>query len=227
LTDRPTPAEAEIVELVRSIDVSAPPELHARVQELVAEHSSGRRRRSFGVSRPVGWLAGAAAAAAVVLALVLALSGGSASGPSLTEASAPTMGAATQAAPAESPGSERRLTAAVDGVAFPYWGHRGWDAVGARSDQIAGRPVTTVFYANAQGERIGYAIVGGTPPPHVGSAPTTWHHGDTAYHLVTLQDGANAVVWLRSGRLCILAGRNVDSTTLLRLASWDDHAVAA
>jgi hypothetical protein len=226
LTDRPTPAEAEIVELVRSIDVSAPPALHARVEKLVAEHSSGRRRRTFGVSRPVGWLAGAAAAAAVVLALALALSGGSASGPSLTQASAPTMGSATQAAPGENPGNARHLTAAVDGVAFPYWGHRGWDAVGARTDQIAGRPVTTVFYVNGRGERLGYAIVGGTPPPHVGRGSVTWE-ADTAYHIVELAGGAHAVVWLRSGRLCILAGRNVDSTTLLRLASADDHAVAA
>jgi hypothetical protein len=226
LSEQPTPTEPEIAELLHSIDVQAPPELHARIERMVAERSAGRRRPSLAISHPVGWLAGAAAAAAAVLALALGLSGGSTGGPSFTAASAPTGRTATLGAPHERPGNGKRLDAAVDGVAFPYWEHRGWNAVGARKDRVGGRPVTTVFYTNAHGQRLGYAIVGGTPPPRVGSGPVAWNHR-TAYHLVTLDSGARAVVWLRSGRLCILAGRGVDSTTLLRLASWDDRAVAA
>jgi hypothetical protein len=111
-------------------------------------------------------------------------------------------------------------------VAFPYWEHSfGWRSVGARSDQIGTRAVTTVFYLDAQGRRIGYSIVSGTPPPSA-SGGKVYKSDGTSYRLVTL-NGAKAVVWLRDGRLCVVSGRGVPGATLLRLASWGERTTAA
>jgi hypothetical protein len=226
MNDMPTPAETELVELVRSIDVPAPPALHARVEKLVAERSSpaGIRRRHAG--GPLAWGAGALAAAACAAVLVLALSGGSSSNvPDVRSASALALRPATMGAPAESHSHSGQLTAAVDGVAFPYWEERfGWRTAGARADHIAGRPVMTVFYANGRGQRIGYSIVGGTPPAPLGGS-ASWRRG-TAYHLLSV-GSAYAIAWLRSGHLCIVSGHGVKPATLLRLASWSERSTPA
>ena len=82
----------------------------------------------------------------------------------MNETAALTRLAPTAGAPPESAGDPAQLALAVDGVAFPYWeGRLGWHSAGARTDHIGGRTVTTVFYANSAGQRIGYAIVAGTP----------------------------------------------------------------
>ena len=226
MNEMPTPAETELVELVRSIDVPAPPALHARIEALVAEHSSPRDARRRRARRPLAWGAGALAAAACAAVLAIALSGGSSSsGPDVRSASALTLAPATMGAPSESHSNAGELNAAVDGVAFPYWEERfGWRTVGARTDHIGGRPVTTVFYANGDGQRIGYSIVGGTPPPRL-SGPASWRRG-TAYHVLSVGN-RSAVVWLRSGRLCIVSGHGVKPATLLRLASWSERSTPA
>ncbi len=222
MNDVPTPAETELVELVRAIDVPAPPALHARVEQLVADRSSRlkRRRRSF------AWGGGAVAAAACAAILALVLAGGSSNGgPNVRSASALTLRGATIGAPAESHSNGGELTASVDGVAFPYWEERfGWRTVGARADHVGNRPVFTVFYANGHGQRIGYSIVGGTPPPQL-SGPATWRRG-TAYHVMSIGD-RYAVVWLRSNRLCIVSGHGVHPATLLKLASWSERSTPA
>jgi hypothetical protein len=226
MNDVPTPAETELVERVRSIDVPAPPALHARIEKLVAEHPSRGGARRGRPGRPLAWAAGALAVAACAAILAVALSGGSSSGvPDVRSASALALRPATMGAPAESRGNGRTLTAAMDGVAFPYWEERfGWRTAGARVDHIAGRPVMTVFYANGKGQRIGYSIVGGTPPPQL-SGPTSWRRG-TAYHVLSIDD-RYAVAWLRSGRLCVVSGHGVEPATLLRLASWSERSAPA
>jgi hypothetical protein len=228
--------EAELVEMVRAISVRAPEALHARVEALVAEHS-GASARSADARRGAGtraWpalslrLTGAGAVALVaVLAIVLAVSGGGGSpGLSVRTASALTLLPATMPAPREDPRSRDQLASAVDGVAFPYWGERfGWRSSGARSDRVDGRTVTTVFYSNASGQRIGYAIVGGTPPPTLPAVGIQWR-AHTPYRLSS-EDGSRVVTWVRDGHLCIVAGRGVTGSTLLRLASWDERAPSA
>ena len=224
--------EADLIERLRAVDVRAPEELHRRVQTLVAEHASGSRGRGDGVgrtrpARPRGLLFGGAATAvaAVAAILVIALTGGGSSKLSGREVSARTLLAATAAAPRESPRERGVLTENVDGVAFPYWeGRFGWRASGARSDAIDGRTVRTVFYADASGQRIGYAIVSGTPAPAASGGVIVWRHG-TLYRLLG-ERGVRSVVWLRSGRLCVMAGRGVSSSTLLALASWRERAGA-
>jgi hypothetical protein len=224
-----THTEAELIERVRSIDVRAPEELRRRVQALVDERASGsqghrgagnRARRSGTGSLKFGGAIVAAAAIAAIL--VLALAGGGSSGLSVRRASALTLSAATMAAPSENQRALGTLQEAVDGVAFPYWkGRFGWRASGARSDQIDGRAVRTVFYSDGRGQRIGYAIVAGTPAPAASGGAVVWRAG-TPYRLLS-EHGVSSVVWLRSEHLCVVAGRGVSSATLLALASWREH----
>jgi hypothetical protein len=215
--------EHELVERLRSIDVRAPEELHRRIDALIderSEHASRRplRARPFGGLSPLG-LGGAIAIIVVAVVLALGLPGGGSTALSVRDASALTLRAATMAAPPQNPRRQTQLAKAVDGVAFPYWTDGfGWRATGARVDRIDGRTVTTVFYANRGGRRIGYAIVAGEPAPRLGDGEVVWR-GGTPYRLLS-EHGARVVVWLRDGRLCVLAGRAVSGATLLALASW-------
>jgi hypothetical protein len=241
---KPTPrTEAELVELVRSIDVPAPDSLHREVEKLIAGRSAAGRRRSSRARGPRDRVAGGrrdrpfaarrssfahrlaaagALAAVAAAALVVGLSSGGRATLTLSQAAALTLRPATASAPAQSKSSPAELAAAVDGVAFPYWEDTfGWRSVGARSDRIDGRTVETVFYADARGKRIGYAIVAGTPAPPARGGTISWRAG-VPYRLLT-ENGATVITWLREGRLCVASGRGVDSATLLRLASWSDH----
>jgi hypothetical protein len=216
----PPRTESELVELVRSSDVRAPESLHRQVDVLVA---SRRPRRSRGFAPPRRLL-GTMAAAAVAGAIVAALTGGS-SAVSVREASALTLLPATSSAPRESTTRRAQLSAAVEGVPFPYWGERfGWHGSGARTDRLDGRTVTTVFYTDVRGRRVGYAIASGTVPTVSGGVAVRRHGVD--YRLLS-ENGASVVTWLRDGHLCVVSGRGLDTTTLLRLASWDDRGSAA
>jgi len=235
MTDPRRPTESELIEQIRSIDVRAPDSLHRRVDAMIARRSprraprSGRRpadrpARPFGVGPRLA-AGGAIAVVVVALAIVVGLSGGS-SKLSVRDASALTLRAATSPPPAERSSDSRELTAAVDGVAFPYWSrHFGWRSTGSRTDRVDGRAITTVFYANRRGQRVGYAIVAGGDPPRMSGGVVSMRDG-TSYRLLTVK-GVAVVTWLRSGRLCVVSGRNVSGSTLLALASWDEHRSVA
>jgi hypothetical protein len=159
------------------------------------------------------------AVAAIAGALVAGLTGGGSPGLSVREASALALRPPAAAAPQKSRTNHGELTAAVDGVAFPYWEDAfGLRSVGVRTDRVGGRTVMTVFYADRHGRRIGYAIVSGAKPPRIGEG-TMAGRGGTHYWLLNA-NGAAVVTWLRGGHLCVLSGRGVDGATLLRLASW-------
>jgi len=248
VTERPTQIDDEqqrVAELLRSFDdAPAPARLHRRVEALVAEHDKGPARRGAERRDPrsaerawgrqpfsvLGFAAaGAVATVAVVLVVALAVVGGNGSSNtlSLRQAAAPTLRAATLPAPPESGTDRARLAAAVDGIPFPYWEDRfGWRSTGTRSDLIDGRAVTTVFYADAAGRRIGYAILAATPAPRIGGGGVRIWRGGVSYRLLTA-NGAAVVSWLRDGHLCIVSGRGVSSATLLRLASWSDREASA
>jgi hypothetical protein len=231
--NQPPRTEAELIELVRSSDVRAPEALHRRIEELVAERSASRRRPAilggaFGAGgTALGRRIGAVAALAAVAVAVLVIALGSGGGGALTvqRATALTLGSPKAPAPRESSPSSGQLVAAVQGVHFPYWEERfGWRSTGQRTDEVAGHAVMTVFYANGGGQRIGYAIVAGTPPRLSGGS-VKWRAGEP-YRLFAEQ-GAQTVAWLRRGRLCVLSGRGVDPATLIRLASWGKPGSAA
>jgi hypothetical protein len=215
MTERPTQQiddEQKVAELLRSFDTPAPESLHRRVESLVAARQGPRFTRRDGRPRPFSAplrLASVGVMVAAVVALVIAVSpGGGSSALSLRQAAAPTLRAATLPPPSESGAHHAQVAAAVEGVPFPYWGeHFGWSTTGAREDRIDGRTVTTVFYANADGRRIGY-----------GGGVIAWR-GGVPYRLLS-ENGASVVTWLRDGHLCVLSGHGVSGATLLRLASW-------
>ncbi len=232
---RPRPKnESELIEYVRSNDVRAPDELHRKVDALVKARSPAARWRlsadregPTGRSRfALGFAATIAIAAVLVVVVAGGLRGGGSATPSVRQTAALTLRAATTPAPAESTSRHGQLSVAVDGVAFPYWeDHFGWRSTGARSDRLDGRTVTTVFYEDARGRRLGYAIVAGTPAPPTSGGTVIWRDG-VPYRLLS-ENGAHVITWLRDGHLCVVSGRGVDNATLLRLASWVDSGAVA
>jgi hypothetical protein len=221
--------QERIAELLRSFDVPAPESLHRRIESLVASHQSQRHaRRGLGRFSPLGLAgAGAVAAAVVAVAIVVGLGGGgSVPTVSFSQAAASTLRAATLPAPGESQVHHAQLAVAVNGVPFPYWEDRfGWRSTGSRTDRVDGRSITTVFYADSSGRRIGYAILAGTPVPRVSGGVVVWR-GGVSYRLLT-ENGVAVVTWLRDGHLCVVSGRGVSSAMLLGLASWSDHDATA
>ncbi len=207
------------VEMMMAVDVRAPAGLHRDVEAMIAagRDRQAQGRRAFRNPR-LGLAAGALATATAVVAAVIVLSGGGSPRLSVQQAAALALSPATTPAPAENKAHRTQLSASVDGVTFPYWKERfGWRSSGARSDRLAGRGVTTVFYTDSQGRRIGYAIVSGAAPTTSGGATITrW---GVSYR-VFAHEGATVVTWRRGGHLCVMAGRGVSARTLVSLASW-------
>jgi hypothetical protein len=215
------PTESEIVELVRSIDVRAPRELHGRIEAMVAERAPTRAHRPVALR----WgLAGAPLLCAIAVVLIVVLSGGGGgSALTLRTAVALTMRPQTMTAPTRNPHDRTELAANVEGVPFPYWEDRfGWRSTGERVDRVDGRTVRTVFYADGRHAWLGYAIVAGSPAPRI-TGGVLIRRGGNSYRL-THEDGAEVVTWLRGGRLCVVAGHRVSNAALLSLASWRDDA---
>jgi hypothetical protein len=210
------------IELLAAVDVQAPVSLHGKLEQMSKPASSARLERLR--LRRIG-LAAAAAAAIAAGAIAIGVSGGGSSGLSVRQAAALALRPATMPAPSESSANRSQLKAAVGGVTFPYWKERfGWRSSGARTDLVAGRSVTTVFYSNAAGRRIGYAIVSGrAPKARDGRIVSRWG----VHYRVLSQGGATVVTWERDGRLCVVAGRGVSAHTLLGLASWGSERARA
>jgi hypothetical protein len=215
--------EAELIAMIRAIDVPAPERLHRRTEALIARRAGERRRgRAYSLWPRLGAAAALVAAVAIVLAVVAGSGGGGSAPFSLRAATALALERATKAAPAENSSRRAQLMASVDGIPFPYWEeHFGWRSTGERTDRVAGRNVTTVFYSNSAGRRVGYAIVAGTPAPNATGGSIHWRAG-TPFKLREI-DGTRVVTWLRNGHLCIVAGRGVGGATLLSLASWHER----
>jgi hypothetical protein len=222
VTERPSEtSEADIAALAAT--VKAPDSLHRQVQEMIADaqRRAPARRRLAWPTRPrrlTVALAGAALAGVLAVVLAVTLPGTGRSSSLAQRTVALTLAPATAPAPSESASDRGELSASVGGTAFPYWKERfGWRGSGARTDRLGSRAVTTVFYSNAAGQRIGYAIVSGrAPAPDGGSVVWRW---GVPYRLSS-SDGANVIVWRRDGHLCVMAGRGVGRRTLLALASW-------
>jgi hypothetical protein len=217
--------EEELVDLVRSIDVEAPPALRARVEQMVAAAPArGRLWRRPGGGRAQGVrrarpLAGALAGAVIAAVLIVALSsGGGGHTLNLRSAAAPTLLASTIPAPIRSDHSQF-LTAAVGAVRFPYLEDAfGWRSSGSRTDTIDGRAVTTVFYSRGAA-RIGYAIYGVPSPSSAGGVVHS--EGGTRYRVLS-GNGAAIISWKREGHLCVMSGRGTSAQELIRLAGWDE-----
>ncbi len=184
--------------------------------------SPPRRRRTVPLRLQAG--AAVALAAAAVVAVVLALTAGGSgtptTAPTLLQASSSGLGPSTQPVPAKSPHNPNLLAASAAGIAFPYWGDRfGWQAAGARTDTVAGRTVTTVFYTHRGTGRVWYSIVSGAALPVPAGSATIERHG-VSFHVVRAA-APTVVTWREAGHTCILTARAVNAGTLVRLAAWE------
>jgi hypothetical protein len=177
-------------------------------------------RRSLTRRRPPRLVAGVAFAAAVVVVLVLVLTtAGGTSAPTVLQASGAGLRSAAGAAPTENPHNPHLLAASAAGINYPYWGGKfGWQAVGARTDTVGGRTVTTVFYTNSRARRIGYSIVSGTALAIPAGSVSVLHNG-VSFHILS-HANPTIVTWRAAGHTCILTARGVSSGTLMRLATW-------
>jgi hypothetical protein len=217
-----TQAERAALAHIHTLDtVRAPAALRQSIEQLADDAQARRRRWRAPRLRLVA--AGALAAGILALAAIVLGAGSSPNArpgaPTVLAAAHLALLPATLTAPAESPSNAGLLERSVEGVAYPYWGGQpGWQASGARTDRLGTHTITTVFYSNRQGRRIGYAIVAGAalPMPATG---TVVERGGVRYGL--LNAGAVRIVtWRAAGHTCILAGRGVATGTMLRLAGW-------
>ena len=199
------------VALMRGLDAPAPDRLRTAVaaQLRSAERRSRRRPRlRLGFALP-------AVAVAAIVAVLIALTGRAGSpAPTIAQTVRLTLAAAVSPAPSE---HAQTLDISSAGIPFPYWQHSvGWRALGARTDQLAGRRIVTVFYGGRDRSRVGYAIVSGEPIAGVDGHVVA--RDGVRYRLARL-GGATLVTWLRRGHTCVIAGRDVSSSTLLALAT--------
>jgi hypothetical protein len=164
--------------------------------------------------------AGIAAVCLLMVALVVALGepDDGVGPPSVQQVAAVTRLPTLQAAPDAVGGGLPRLSAAVQGLAFPDWRRAfGWRATGRRTDRIGNRAVTTVFYRYS-GRRLGYAIVAGSPlRPGAGRDLI---RGGARYRVVT-RGGRTTVTWTQAGHTCVIdAPTAVATAELVTLAAW-------
>jgi hypothetical protein len=207
--------ERRAVELLRSARERdrAPAGLRARIEaERPSARTRARRRVTYG-----GALAGALAAVALALALILPA--GTPGSPSVSQAAGLALLGPQHPAPAPDPLYPRaKLGIDIENIYFPNWSTRfGWRAVGQRTDTIKGRTATTVFYADDDGDRIAYTIVG-APVLSEPAAQVTTLNGT---ELRTLEmNGRLVVTWRRSGHTCVLSGTGVSPAVMQKLAAW-------
>jgi hypothetical protein len=198
-------------------DVRAPQSLREAI-ERDREHAAARARTPFWRRHRWGLAAASAAAAALVVGAIT-LETGNNTEPSLTGVYTAARFDPTEAAPRRLGGEPPVLDAQVGNLAFPDWEKSfGWKAVGRREDELSGRVVTTVFYRNPDGARLGYAVVagdalGGNPP---GREVT--RKGKT--YNVAPSGERTIVTWTQQGQTCVIvAPSTVPRSSLVALAA--------
>jgi hypothetical protein len=213
------------VMMLRALDQPAPAALRARVDELTGAGGTARRPL-VGWRRPlVRWrralLLPGATALAVVVAAVVIVAGGGSGGPTVPQTAGLALAAATLPAPAVNPADARELKLTGAGIPFPNYGGAGeWTVTGARTDRLDGRTVTTVFYSDRAGDKVGYAIASGAPLAGV-PGNTVRIYGTT--FTLARRGSARLITWVRSGHTCVIAGRAVSYRTLRELAGADER----
>ena len=125
----------------------------------------------------------------------------------------------TKAPPASVGGDPPVLDARVGALTFPDWQQKfGWRAIGRREDNLSGRSVTTVFYRNPDGARLGYTVVAGEP---IGGHPAGHrisHKGKT-YHVAGGRQ-RTTVTWTQQGHTCVIVAPSaVPQSRLVGLAA--------
>jgi hypothetical protein len=199
-------------------DVHAPQSLREAI-ERDRQRASVRARAPFWRRHRWGVAAAGTAAAALAAVAIALQTGGDNADPSLNEVYAAAQLHPTSAAPAPAGGEPPVLDAKVGALEFPDWQETfGWKAVGRRDSDLGGRRVTTVFYRNAEGALLGYAVVAGDSlGGHPAGRPVE-HKGNT--YDVSRGDERTIVTWTQQGHTCaIVAPSEVPQSTLVDLAA--------
>jgi hypothetical protein len=199
-------------------DVHAPHSLREAI-ERDRKRATARARAPFWRRHRWG-LAAAGTAAAALVAVAIALDTGSDNAdPSLNKVYAAAQLNPTSAAPAAVGGDPPVLDAKVGTLEFPDWQEKfGWKAVGRRDNDLSGRRVTTVFYRNPEGARLGYAVVAGDSLGGNPAGRPVEHKGKT--YDVARGDERTIVTWTQQGHTCaIVAPSAVPQSTLVGLAA--------
>jgi hypothetical protein len=210
--------EGEALIVAAMSEVHAPQSLREAV-ERERERASARARVPFWRRHRLGLALAGTAAVALVLAVVALQSDESAGEPSLAKVTATARLTATEPAPRTVGGTPPDLDARVDNLVFPDWQEKfGWRAVGRRDDTVAGRPVTTVFYRNPDGARLGYAVVSGEPVDAEPPGREVTRDGKS-YHVASAGE-RTIVTWEQQGHTCVIAASStVPATRLVDLAA--------
>jgi hypothetical protein len=199
-------------------DVFAPQSLRESI-ERERERASARARRPFWRRHRMGLALASTAAVALALVVIALQSNESATEPSLASVSATASRAPTEAAPRPVGGTPPDLDANVENLVFPDWKAKfDWEAVGRRDDTLSGRAVTTVFYRNPDGARLGYAVVSGDELSGEPPGREVSREGKT-YHVASAGQ-RTIVTWTQQGHTCVIAApATVPSSRLVDLAA--------
>lgn len=209
-------------ELIAAVvaDTRAPQQLRERIEH--DRQRAGVRPLPFWRRRRPALAAGVGAAlAAAVIAVVVFASGSDPGGgaPSLAQVDAAARARPTAPAPDSLGGQPPVLDAKVGALTFPDWEKKfGWRATGARTDEIAGRTVKTVFYRNPKGADLGYAVVEGDALDGWTRGRPVTRAGNT-YRVASGRD-QTVVTWIQMGKTCVIAGdASVPPSRLVDLAA--------
>jgi len=203
-------------------DVHAPQSLREAV-ERDRERAAKNPRVSFW-RRHSRRLTAAAGAAAALAAVAIALDSGTGNPTEPSQAKVQTAARLdpTEPAPAAIGGTPPVLDVKVGGHNFPDWTKKfGWRATGHRRDELSGRTVTTVFYRNPKGARLGYAVVHGAPLDDPAPGRRLTRDGQ-AYNVVRT-GRQTTVTWTQGGHTCVIvASSTVPESKLVDLAASRD-----
>jgi hypothetical protein len=216
--ERARAREGEALIAAAVADVRAPQSLRESI-ERERERASARARAPFWRRHRMGLALAGTAAVAVAVAGIALQGGESATEPTLASVSATAGLNATEPAPSPVGGTPPELEANVGELDFPDWQAKfGWRAVGRRDDTLSGRPVTTVIYRNADGARLGYAVVSGNELDAEPPGREVIRDGKT-YHVASRGE-RTIVTWTQQGHTCVIAApATVPSPRLVDLAA--------
>ncbi len=183
----------------------APAQLRERLERQRREGQRSRFGRGLPVLGARAWSGVATIVAAAVVAAVLLIPGGAPGSPSISAAATLAVRGSTLTAPRIDPADNYSLTARVGDLRFPNWEaqHPGWVAVGARTDRLGNRDVTTVYYKHGH-QTVAYSIV---------STPELASSGVKSFML----NGRTVFTWRERGHTCLLSGVGVTAATLHNL----------
>jgi hypothetical protein len=201
----------------------APDRLYRRIEELQAGAAGLDLRIGRPRLRPVAVAAGVAVV--MVIALVVALAVGGPGGSRVVQAAELSLLPSTEPPPTTNKQRPALLERSFAGVTFPAWSEEfRWRPDGARTDELDGRPTTTVYYTHTH-HRIGYTVISGRPIDPPEDAETLNARGLELHRFrLGFQD---VVTFERNGRTCVLSGDVHNPDTLVKLASWkSDGAIS-